>query len=167
MNRGKLVTEKRKKMFKLTNLRKPILDSFKGALIDLEVEHKYPAGQRSDYASVEFGIYIHKTRTRVGYIDLRFGDSEELYYAGNVGYRIQEGYRGHGFAYEACLLLFQIAKDQYQMQSLIITCSPDNVASRKTIEKLGGTLIETVEVPSWHWLAKRGETIKNIYSFTL
>ena len=43
--------------------------------------------------------------------------------------------------------------------------SPENTASRRTIEKLGGELLETVEVPEDHWLYERGELVKNIYLF--
>lgn len=51
------------------------------------------------------------------------------------------------------------------MDEIIITCSPENTASRRTIEKLGGELLETVEVPEDHWLYERGELVKNIYLF--
>ncbi len=154
-------------MRKFEIFRKPPKFQLKSAVVDLREANSYQPHQRSSYGSVEYGIYLHNTDTRVGYIDLRFGDSEELYYAGNVGYRIDDGYRGNGYAYEACLLLLQIAKSKYKLESVWITCSPDNIASRKTIEKLGGVLLETCEVPSWHWLAKRGENIKNVYLFTL
>ena len=53
------------------------------------------------------------------------------------------------------------------MQELLITCSPDNIASRRTLEKLQGELVETADVPRSHWLYERGETVKNIYRFQL
>ncbi|MCI5773501.1 MAG: GNAT family N-acetyltransferase [Erysipelotrichaceae bacterium] len=98
----------------------------------------------------------------VGICDLRFGYNEELYYAGNIGYSVFMRYRGNHYAYKACLLLLDIAK-QHQMPKLWITCSPDNIASRKTIEKLDAQLLEVADVPKDHWLYKNGETIKNIY----
>ena len=49
----------------------------------------------------------------------------------------------------------------------LLTCSPDNTPSKKTLEKLGGVLKENVDVPAWHWLYKRGETNKNIYYYSL
>ena len=93
--------------------------------------------------------------------------NEELYYAGNIGYRIYGGFRGHHYAYEACLLLFQIAKEKYYMDELVITCSPENIPSHKTLEKLNGTLEDVVEVPSWHWLYRRGEKVKEIFRYQL
>jgi predicted acetyltransferase len=92
---------------------------------------------------------------------------EELYYAGNIGYRINTPWRGHSYAYDASLLMMQQARDVYHMDSLLITCSPDNPASKRTLQKLSGTLLETVDVPAWHWLYKRGETVKEIYRYQL
>lgn len=103
----------------------------------------------------------------VGYCDLRIGMNDMLYYSGNIGYHVYERYRGNNYAYKACLELFKIAKDKYHMNKLIITCSPDNIASKKTLIKLGGKLLEISEVPSDHWLYLRGETIKEIYLFEL
>lgn len=132
----------------------------------LEEEHR-GISIMTQYPSVDFGIFLHGTRIRIGYCDLRIGMNEELYYAGNVGYRIQEQYRGHGYAYDACLLLFEAARSRYHMKELLITCSPDNIASRKTLEKLGGILKETADVPRSHWLYARGERVKNIYLYKL
>ena len=103
----------------------------------------------------------------VGYCDLRIGMNDMLYYAGNIGYHVYERYRDNGYAYKACLELFKIAKNVYHMDKLIITCSPDNIASKKTLIKLGGQLLETCDVPSDHWLYLRGETVKEIYLFKL
>lgn len=131
-----------------------------GQEICLEIESE----QRD---SVDFRILTVDSHIPVGHCDLRFGMNEELYYAGNIGYRVYEPYRGHGYAYQACQLLFRLAREKYGMSELIITCSPDNIPSLKTLEKLGGVLLETVNVPAWHWLYKRGETVKNIYRFFL
>ena len=104
---------------------------------------------------------------KIGECDLRVGMNDELYYAGNIGYRIYEPYRGHGYAYEAAKMLMRIAREIHGFDEIILTCSPDNIASRKTLEKLGGVLVETVNVPSWHWLYKRGETVKQIWRYDL
>lgn len=112
-----------------------------------------------------FHIVLHDTLTRVGYCDLRLQKDEEMYYAGNIGYRIFTPYRGNGYAYDATKILLKIGFDIYEMDEIIITCSPDNQASMKTIEKLGGKLIETANVPETHWLYQRGELVKNIYLF--
>ena len=115
--------------------------------------------------AVRFHIVLHGTMTRVGYCDLRFEMNEEMYYAGNIGYRIYTPYRGNSYAYDAAKVLLKVGFDVYGMDEIIITCSPENTASRRTIEKLGGELLETVEVPEDHWLYERGELVKNIYLF--
>ena len=68
---------------------------------------------------------------------------------------------------EFCYIRTVITKEVDFMEELIITCSPDNLASKKTLQKLGGQLLETVEVPADHWLYQRGETVKDIYRFLL
>lgn len=134
--------------------------------VTLVEEQDIPADSRNSYVpSVLYSIELHGQR--IGDCDLRLGMNEELYYAGNIGYNIQKEYRGHGYAYEACRILFRLARTKYHMEELIITCSPDNIASKKTLQKLGGQLLETVEVPAGHWLYRRGETVKNIYRFLL
>lgn len=141
---------------------------YEGETVDLRQEFTRSANAFNNYVpSVIYGIYRHGSDVKIGECDLRLGMNEELYYAGQIGYRIYENYRGHGYAYDACLILFAIARDEYGMSDLLLTCSPDNIASRKTLEKLGGTLKENVDVPSWHWLYKRGETNKNIYIYSL
>lgn len=137
-----------------------------GDVVDLKLETHHIRTRYHPYDAYDFGIYLHHGGVRVGYCDLRVGMNEELYYAGNVGYRIDVDYRGHGYAAEACRLLFPIAHERYGMDELIITCSPENRASDATLRKVGCTFVECVDVPEWHWLYRRGERRKNIYRFT-
>lgn len=155
----------RMKLFSL--FRKAHGDRIAGSVVDLRMEEVYEASRSNSYVpSYFYGIYLHNTNTRVGYCDLRAGYNLELYYAGNIGYHVDPPYRGHHYAYEACRMLFRIASDK-GMDSLIITCSPDNPASRRTLERLNGTYLETVPVPPDHWLYQRGETTKRIYRYDL
>ena len=133
-----------------------------GSIVDLRKRHHV-----YDEDSVSFDILLHDTDTVAGMCDLRFGYTWELYYAGNIGYRIHEPYRGHSYAYYACRLLLEQAYEQYGMKELYITCSPDNIASKKTIEKLGAVFVTEEDVPPAHWLYKRGETKKRIYKIFL
>ncbi len=138
-----------------------------GPVVDLVEEQVMKADAWNQYVpSFIYGIYLHGSLMRVGNCDLRVGQNEELYYAGNIGYHIDPPFRGHHYALEACHILFQLA-EQKGMSELIITCSPDNPASQKTLEALSGYYIETTAVPSGHWLYKRGETVKRIYRYTL
>lgn len=104
--------------------------------------------------------------TKMGVCDLRIGHNEKLYYGGNIGYRIEEEYRGHHYAGKACLLLFELAR-RHDLEYVIITCNPDNYASRKTCEYAGGKLIEIVEVPAGNDMRERGEIEKCVYRFML
>ncbi len=104
--------------------------------------------------------------TKMGACDLRIGHNEKLYYGGNIGYRVEEQYRGHHYAGKACLLLFELAR-KHGLEYLIITCNPDNYPSRKTCEYVGGKLLEIVELPTDSDMRARGETEKCIYRFEL
>ena len=139
-----------------------------GEEIDLVVDHEVKPSAFNDFVpSVVYDITLHGMTERIGTCDLRLGMNDRLYYAGNIGYRIYPEWRGHGYAYQACLILFDQAKNVYGIDRLIITCSPGNVPSKKTLEKLGGRYVETVDVPPDHWLCERGETVKDIYEYRL
>lgn len=104
--------------------------------------------------------------TMMGKCDLRIGHNEKVYYGGNIGYNILPEYRGNHYAGKACYLLFELAK-KYHMDYLIITCNPDNYASRKTCEYAGGKLIEIVELPADNDMRQDGEIHKCIYRFDM
>ena len=98
----------------------------------------------------------------VGEIDLRPGYVRHLYYGGNIGYSVKEEYRGNGYAGKACKLVFQIAK-AHKMPYVMISCRADNLPSRRTLEKLEGTLLETSIPASYSSLYRRGEHEPNCY----
>lgn len=100
----------------------------------------------------------------VGHIILREGNMQERYYDGHVGYHIEEEFRGHHYAYQACLLL----REKIKEDQILITCDPDNIASRKTIEKLETQLLETKTIPSHlRRYFTKDEKIKNIYLWSI
>ena len=105
--------------------------------------------------------------TKMGQCDLRIGHNENVYYGGNIGYRVEPPYRGHHYAGKACLLLFELAR-RHGLDWLIITCNPDNGPSRKTCEWLGGALLEIAELPEGNNMrVEEGETEKCIFRFDL
>ena len=113
------------------------------SLRQVELEPDDP--QRKWDPAFHFDILDHNG-VQVGGCNLRLGHSEALYYAGNIGYQIDEPYRGRRYAGKACRLLFELAKRQ-GMEYVIIVCAPDNWPSRKTCEWLGGELLEIAELP--------------------
>lgn len=93
--------------------------------------------------------------TEVGECDLRIGHNDNTKYAGNIGYEIIKDFRGNRYASKACKLLFLLAR-KHQMEEVIITCAPENIASRKTCEYSGAKLMGIIDVPSWHEMFKTG-----------
>lgn len=53
------------------------------------------------------------------------------------------------------------------MNTLIITCNPDNFPSRKTCEKTGLKLKEIVDLPIYNEMYQDGERQKCIYEWIL
>ena len=103
----------------------------------------------------------------VGNCDLRIGHTQNLYYGGNIGYRVAEPYRGHHYAGKACRLLFELAK-KHDLGYVTITCNPDNMASRKTCEYVGGRLLEIAPLPEDNDMrVEDGETHVCVYRIEL
>ena len=93
-----------------------------------------------------FRIVPCGTKKDAGRISLRCGESRGLYYFGHIGYHVGEKFRGHGYALRACRLLVPLCR-VLCLHSLVITTDTDNMASRRTCEKLGCELESIVPVP--------------------
>ena len=81
-------------------------------------------------------ITLHDERSEIGQISYRDGESRCVYYYGHIGYHIDAPYRGHHYAWRACRLIEPEIRLSGKT-SAVITCDPDNEASRKTCLKLG------------------------------
>lgn len=101
--------------------------------------------------------------TVIGYIDLSLSLKAEDYCYGHIGYAIFEDFRGHHYARQACEQLLEIIAENNLLSEVIITASPHNIASIKTIEALKAEYLETIKLPFLHELSLRGEGIKRIY----
>ncbi|MDR2905093.1 MAG: GNAT family N-acetyltransferase [Helicobacteraceae bacterium] len=104
--------------------------------------------------------------TEVGDCNFRVGNTEKLYFGGNIGYNVYEQYRGNHYAGKTCLLLFELAK-MHKMSYLIIACNPDNYASRRTCEYAGGKLESIIDLPTDNDMYLEGDRQKCIYKFNL
>jgi predicted acetyltransferase len=94
-----------------------------------------------------FEIRLVDSSQRIGHLNFRIGDTKLLtHYAGMIGYGIDEAHRGNRYAERACRLVFPFVLRQ-GIDTLWITCNPDNIASRKTLKRLGAEFVETVSVP--------------------
>lgn len=89
-----------------------------------------------------YGIMIDDKE--VGRLTFREGTLQQHYFDGHIGYHIEEAYRGHHYAYQACLLL----QEELGFHQVILTCDPNNQASLRTIQKLGAKYLETKTIPA-------------------
>jgi tagatose 1,6-diphosphate aldolase len=105
----------------------------------------------------------HSPLAIVGGMGLRVGTSSDLeLYLGHIGYHVFPPARGRHLAERACRLVLPLAA-RHGMRTLWITCNPENGPSRRTIERLGASYVNTVDLPSTHILYKRGERQKRRY----
>ena len=93
-----------------------------------------------------WNVYLKSKDVKIGSISFRIGHNYHSYYNGNIGYEIDEEYQGNNYAYKACKMLMDVAI-YHQMDKIYFSCTYDNIASYKTIEKLGGKLIEEITPP--------------------
>jgi tagatose 1,6-diphosphate aldolase len=102
-----------------------------------------------------------------GGISMRIGNNENIVrYVGHVGYQVYPPARGRHLAERSCRLLLPLAR-AHGLDTLWITCNPDNSASRRTCERLGAELIDIVPVPADHELYARGDFEKCRYRLAL
>jgi tagatose 1,6-diphosphate aldolase len=88
-----------------------------------------------------------ETHAVLGNIRLSIGSTPHIEcYAGHVGYGVLPQHRGHRYAARAVKLLLPLAC-KLGIDPVWITCDPENLASRRTLELAGAEFIEMVDVP--------------------
>ena len=102
----------------------------------------------------------------VGKISIRIGDNFHAYYNGHIGYEVDPEFQGHGYARRACGLVLDVARF-HRMGRIYLTCAEDNSPSCRTIEKLGGRLLEICEVPREYFAWYEGIPRHRIYQLDL
>ncbi len=136
-------------------------------LTDGEITLKISGKYSGDKDMLPFYYYdIFLSDRFIGRISMRIGSNFHSYYNGNIGYEIEEKFRGNSFAYKACKLVLPVAK-AHKMSEIILTCDEDNVASYKTIEKLGGELIEITKPPENYFAYRDNMKKQRIYKLSL
>ena len=125
-------------------------DRIDGGGISLRVIEKNPGNAEQ----IPFYYYdILADGVPVGRISIRIGENFHSYYNGHIGYEVFPEYQGHGYAGRACALVLDAARF-HGMRKLYLTCGESNIASYRTIEKLGARLLEICPVPEayfgWH-----------------
>ncbi|MCE5196283.1 MAG: GNAT family N-acetyltransferase [Negativicutes bacterium] len=129
-------------------------------LQDQEIYLQLQAAVEAEELTGNLPTYYFKIRRRsddveLGRCDLRIGTNCKTAIDGNLSFTIYPAWRGHHYAAKACRLLLQLAR-RHQMESLIITCRPENTASRKTCLLLGAQLQEIFTLPAGHDLCCNG-----------
>lgn len=110
----------------------------------LSIETLVPSGLVTE--SIFWAIENNKV---VGRIALRHTLTEKLReFGGHIGYEVRPSARRRGIAKEMLRLLLQTPKAQ-SIGRLLLTCSPDNIASNRTITANGGVLEKTTYVEQW------------------
>jgi D,D-heptose 1,7-bisphosphate phosphatase len=135
--------------------------------IELIIEEKADAYEPKGYLpAYKYKIRLHNSKDRIGRIDIRIGHNRNTYYGGNIGYEIEEAYRGHHYAAKACRLVKKVA-EAHGMDKVIITNSPSNIPSRKTCENLGARLLEIVDLPEDNEMYQLGDRQKCRYEWMI
>ena len=98
-------------------------------------------------AALEYRFAIHRRMDglRVGRIHLRVTDDPLILRAlGHAGYAVDEAHRRNGYAARAVRLIVGLAR-VCGVAPLWVLIEPDNVASRKTVERAGFTQVDEVD----------------------
>ena len=111
---------------------------------------------------------IHKeTGEELGVINLRCSSIPHIErYAGHIGFAVHEPHRGHRYAARSITMLVAVSK-QLKFESIYITCDPENIASRRSLELAGAEFLEIVDVPTDCVIHKMGYPLKCRYRIDL
>ncbi|CAM3719498.1 GNAT family N-acetyltransferase [Erysipelothrix urinaevulpis] len=120
-----------------------------------------------DVESIIFDIYVEAIDRVVGRCEFRYETGRDLWFYGHIGYVIYPPYRGHNYAYKACMQMFAYLRKEKGLQEFVITCNPDNIASKKTILKMNHKYIGCLDVDEDHELYAQGEPQKEVFVVSL
>ncbi len=102
--------------------------------------------------------------TLAGSCTLRVGENEEVQYSGHIGYAVRPACRGRHYAAKSVALLLPLAF-RNGMRQVVITCLPENEASRRTCLRAGGVFLGIAPVPGWHEMYYTGRKAVCRYLF--
>lgn len=108
--------------------------------LSLVIDYRSPSDPaRGWIPTYHFGLRVEGRR--IGGIELRVDHGGALDHStGHVGYFVEPAWRGRGFAARAGLLLLPLAR-AHGLRRLWLLCDADNLASRRTCERLGAVLV--------------------------
>jgi predicted acetyltransferase len=142
----------------------PMVDGELSVLLLRTVPARPELGFAPEY---NFELRLPGVARPAGHVNIRIGHSEWLErYSGHIGYGVAQDYRGHHYAARAVRLVLPVFR-HHGYREVWVTCNPDNVASRRTLELVGAAYVDTVDVPPAHPCHERGEFVKCRYRIEL
>lgn len=114
-------------------------------IVSLVMHEKREADHSKKFVP-SYVFYIYVTDIKVGYIDIRIGYTESLYYGGHIGYAIDPAHRGNGYAGRACKLILEVAR-KHKMNKISISNEHNNNESIRVCQKINAQFIRTVVLP--------------------
>lgn len=136
-----------------------------GTLADGELElalvrRSQPDPSTDRVAAYEFEMRVAGSKGAVGRVSFRAQPHRMMeLYRGQIGYEVNASHRGRHFAERSVRLLLPFIR-RHGFSEMWITCDPDNLASRRTCERIGGKLVEIVAVPETEEMFARGHRTK-------
>lgn len=120
---------------------KPGMTDYMEPLFEYEEERAYELNYiQYIYKLYGFGmwlIYDKISKDLIGRAGIEIRDTCDEDNQAELGFCIASDRWGQGLAFEVCSEIVRLAKEEYGLTSLIARCDPDNLASRKLLEKLG------------------------------
>lgn len=116
------------------------LDNFEDWLVKLEGDKKSPITEEKVPAETYFLVRESDNRI-VGMINIRLALNEKLKkYGGHIGYSIRPTERQKGYNKINLYLALKVCQ-KHGIKEVLMDCDKDNVGSAKTMQALGGKLI--------------------------
>lgn len=112
----------------------------------LEKVERFIAGQQAhweQYGYGNWGLLPHGERDIIGWAGLQYlSELDET----EVGFLLAQPFWGRGFATEAARASLQFGFECFDLDHIIALVHPENLASRRVIQKCGMTCLETIHL---------------------
>ncbi|MFS8102036.1 GNAT family N-acetyltransferase [Lentzea alba] len=92
----------------------------------------------------------------IGKVELTWRSREQ----GEIGYILNEEFRGNGYAREAGRQMLKFGFDHLGLQQIIARCDPSNEPSRRVLERLGMSKVEEEDLYMYVMLADEYRKLK-------
>lgn len=109
-----------------------------------------------------FAIWHIEDEEDIGAVYFALDTTRRQFLKGHLSYGVSPAYAGHNYAAKACRLIRRVALS-HGFSRLFIGSGYDNIASRKTIEKLGARRIAAGDVPDEEILSELSEQKIDMY----